>query len=296
MDIIDKIYEALEMVSDDLKGYYNIKTGQILWISEYCDNDEDDTEELECNWENCIALPTQYEIDEYSMMDAFAYRYEGTEIGNILRNCLYGKGAFRRFKDKVFYLGIRDEWFEFRDNEYRKVAERWCRDNELIPANGKILLTAFEGTSSEKLIARLGEYISSANTLNLENDKLKSVSILSEFIEYNEYDYIFCFGQKPVIKDKVYIESCGRIDDTIYKTDFDMTRLAAALKSVGLSFRYSENAGTSYCNNLYAYGLKLIYKRRLKSKMVFIHIPFEKNISDFNSFCDKICNAINVSL
>lgn len=49
MDIIDKIYEALEMVSDDLKGYYNIKTGQILWISEYCDNDEDDTEELECD-------------------------------------------------------------------------------------------------------------------------------------------------------------------------------------------------------------------------------------------------------
>lgn len=52
MDIIDKIYESLEMISDDLKGYYNIKTGQILWISEYYDNDADDTEELECHWEN----------------------------------------------------------------------------------------------------------------------------------------------------------------------------------------------------------------------------------------------------
>lgn len=88
MDIIDKIYESLEMISDDFKGYYNIKTGQILWISEYYDNDADDTEELECHWENYIALPTQYEIDEYSYDDAFVHRYENTEIGNILRNCL----------------------------------------------------------------------------------------------------------------------------------------------------------------------------------------------------------------
>lgn len=100
------------------------------------------------------------------------------------------------------------------------------------------------------MIARLGEYIGSANTLNLKNDKLKSVSLLSDFMKCNEYDYIFCFGQKPVIKDKVYIESCGRIDDTIYETDFNMTRLANALKSVGLSLRYSENAGTSCCNNI----------------------------------------------
>lgn len=132
MDIIDKIYEALELVSGDHNGYYNIKTEEVLWISEYYDNNENDIEEIECNWEDYIALPTQYEINEYSMMNEFACSYQNAEISGALRNCLCGKGAFRRFKDKVFYLGIRDEWFEFRAKEYRKVAEKWCSDNELI--------------------------------------------------------------------------------------------------------------------------------------------------------------------
>ena len=43
-----------------------------------------------------------------------------------------GKGAFRRFKDTVFYLGIRDDWFAYRDNRFRDIAERWCMDNKLL--------------------------------------------------------------------------------------------------------------------------------------------------------------------
>jgi len=45
---------------------------------------------------------------------------------------LKGKGAFRRFKDTVFYLGIRDDWFAYRDNRFRDIAERWCMDNKLL--------------------------------------------------------------------------------------------------------------------------------------------------------------------
>ena len=45
---------------------------------------------------------------------------------------LRGKGAFRRFKDTVFYLGIRDDWFAYRDKRFREIAERWCVDNNLL--------------------------------------------------------------------------------------------------------------------------------------------------------------------
>ena len=45
---------------------------------------------------------------------------------------LKGKGAFRRFKDTVFYLGIRDDCFAYRDNRFRDIAERWCMDNKLL--------------------------------------------------------------------------------------------------------------------------------------------------------------------
>lgn len=45
---------------------------------------------------------------------------------------LKGKGAFRQFKDTVFYLGIRDDWFAYRDNRFRDIAERWRMDNKLL--------------------------------------------------------------------------------------------------------------------------------------------------------------------
>ena len=45
---------------------------------------------------------------------------------------LRGKGAFRRFKDTVFYLGIHDDWFAYSDERFREIAERRCMDNRLL--------------------------------------------------------------------------------------------------------------------------------------------------------------------
>ena len=45
---------------------------------------------------------------------------------------LRGKGAFRRFKDTVFYLGIREDWFAYRDERLREIAQRWCRENGVL--------------------------------------------------------------------------------------------------------------------------------------------------------------------
>ncbi|MBP0956520.1 MAG: hypothetical protein J5997_04040 [Oscillospiraceae bacterium] len=289
-DIIDKITECLQMVSEDFRGYYNVETGEILWISELGGLGEEKLNELEDNPDNYISLPTRYDIDEYSMMDEFAYQYPDAVISNKLREDLCGRGAFRRFKDSVFRFGIREEWFKYRDEKYRELAEEWCVRNGLVkPRTPKILLTAFKGTSSEKVIGCFNE---AYRRLILENDKVISVNQLISELENDRFDYVISFGQKPVIKDKIYVECSGRLGDTEYETDFDIIRLVSALKHNEFSVHISNNAGTSYCNNLYARGLKIILERAYKGRMVFIHIPFEKNISDLNDFSDRLIKAI----
>lgn len=153
-----------------------------------------------------------------------------------------------------------------------------------------VLLTAFRGTSSEKLVACFDDEY---RKIILENDKNASAPQLVNALENNNINYIFSFGQKPVIMDKIYIELAGRIGDTIYKTDFDTDRLAALLSLHEFPVRISSNAGTSFCNHIYACGLKHISKNHYDAKMVFIHVPFEKNISDFEDYSRRLIGALN---
>jgi pyrrolidone-carboxylate peptidase len=57
------------------------------------------------------------------------------------------------------------------------------------------------------------------------------------------------------------------------------------------NIRISENAGKYLCNNIYYKGLKYIFDNKLKTKMIFIHIPYLNNI-DIKYFSKKIINYI----
>lgn len=153
-----------------------------------------------------------------------------------------------------------------------------------------VLLTAFRGTSSEKLIADFdGTYIK----IILENEKNISEKQLVDTLENNKINYIFSFGQKPVIKDKIYIETVGKLGGTLYNSNFDYNILTAALNMNNFSVRISSNAGTSFCNHIYACGLKYISENQYNAKMVFLHVPFEKNISDIENYSKKLIKSLN---
>lgn len=156
-----------------------------------------------------------------------------------------------------------------------------------------VLLTAFQGTASEKIIKIFGDaYVK----LILENDKSNSVEQLISAIDAYRPDYIISFGQKPAIKDKIYIERSGREKSVICETDFDVERLQHAFASVGFSVRISDNAGTSYCNHIYVNGIKYLKETEYDGKMVFIHVPFEKNIRDFVKYSEEVKRGIEVFL
>lgn len=151
-----------------------------------------------------------------------------------------------------------------------------------------ILLTAFQGTSAELLIKNATEYI----TLFLPNDKIKDSRKLIDVISNGKFDYIVSFGQRPNIRNKVHIETTAKEGEQHIITDFDFNALKDIFKEKGINAKISDNAGTSYCNQLYFNGLRYIFQNQLDMKMIFIHIPFAKNITDFDLFRKQIFESI----
>ena len=130
MVTLSKIIDGLQMVDDINDCYYNPEKDETFLsnIGEYEDLTEDEIDEL---FEESIILPTQYEINEYQMMEDFIETIDNTEIKNNLQRLIHGKGAFRRFKDYCVEMGIIQDWYDFRDKKYKEIAIDWCKQNEL---------------------------------------------------------------------------------------------------------------------------------------------------------------------
>lgn len=154
----------------------------------------------------------------------------------------------------------------------------------------RILLTAFCGTTAEVLV-RNAELNSQYKVLYLPNDKVRDSELLIEALKQEAFDYVISLGQRPNIKDKVHIETTARKGKLSIDTDFDCEGLKDAFENHGLETKLSGNAGTSFCNELYWNGLRYIEENKPDTKMVFVHVPFEKNISDVKAFRRKFFSS-----
>ena len=127
---LDDIIDALEFVNCgmDTSAYLNPETYEIVYIDDYSDTSEEEREKI---YDEYIALPTKYYIDEYSMMEEFIETIEDVRLYNQLYIAISGKGAFRRFKDTCINFDVIDDWYKFRDKKYRELAIEWCKDNNI---------------------------------------------------------------------------------------------------------------------------------------------------------------------
>lgn len=127
---LDEVLEGLEMVSGETDCYYNPDTEEIFLsnIGEFTDLNEDELDEL---FEKSIMLPTQYDIDEYEMMEDFIETLKDARLQNQLYISLNGRGAFRRFKDTCINFDIIDDWYKYRDERYKEIAINWCKENNI---------------------------------------------------------------------------------------------------------------------------------------------------------------------
>lgn len=126
---LKEIAEGFELVNEDTRVYYDFTKNQVEVIFE--DDIENDYEELEeLIPENALFLPTQYEIDEYRMMEDFIDTLDG-EIQHTLLFAIKGRGAFRNFKYHIHQFGMQEKWYTFKEYAFLQLAKEWCKDNNL---------------------------------------------------------------------------------------------------------------------------------------------------------------------
>lgn len=145
---LKEIIEGMEMQSEENRSFLNLETGEIVNVSQEVLTIADDEEEYgelpewqqdELEMAKAIvftineyeSLPSDFDINEYSMMEDFCDSLSNEQNRDILINSIYGRGAFRRFKDKVHHLEISDQWYAFRDQKYTEIAIEFYESKNL---------------------------------------------------------------------------------------------------------------------------------------------------------------------
>jgi hypothetical protein len=144
---LDDVLEALELRTRESNYFYYKKTGVVFMIMDdelrAAEEDYDINEFPEWKQENIkaaediistddyISLPDDYEIDDYSIIEDFCYSIENEELSEELLYAIRGSGAFRRFKEKIYQYDIEDQWYDYKEQRYRKIAIEWCEENNI---------------------------------------------------------------------------------------------------------------------------------------------------------------------
>lgn len=145
---LEHIIEGMEMQSEENRSYLNRSTGEIVYVSHEALLIAEDGEEYEhlAQWQReevetaidivesfgkYVELPSQLDINEYEMIESFCYRVSDVNLQNVLLNSIRGRGAFRRFKEKVHRFGLINEWYKYRDMRYMEIAKEFCESNSI---------------------------------------------------------------------------------------------------------------------------------------------------------------------
>lgn len=121
------IVEILEITNDLNRGYYNKNDHTLNVIFDEFNNDL----EFEDEPEHLIFLPTQYDLNEYDMMEDFILNITDNETRDTLFSAINGRGAFRNFKDSILRFNIHDSWYVHKHKALTRIAQRWCEENGL---------------------------------------------------------------------------------------------------------------------------------------------------------------------
>jgi Uncharacterised protein family (UPF0158) len=139
------IIEGMDFLSDEGSSFLNLTTGEVVAITDEelraAENDAplEDFPEWQhdairmakdiVETDRYLPLPDRFEIHEYSIMERFCLSVDDDDIRDDLCDAIRGRGAFRRFKDRVQAYGIAEAWYRYRDAALREIAMAWCEEH-----------------------------------------------------------------------------------------------------------------------------------------------------------------------
>lgn len=135
----DEICWAFEDVSLDNRYYLDLKTGEIIFVSDFMDREEikEIEEKLDAGFgERYIVIPKIEPGEGYEDMEDFIETVQDEGLKEKLYIAIDGRGAFRRFKNVLLnYPGERERWFKFKDARMRERVKEWldAKGIEIMP-------------------------------------------------------------------------------------------------------------------------------------------------------------------
>jgi len=131
---LDELCEAMEDSSYENEYFLDLKTGEVLFISDYMD-DEDTCElkdRIEEDFDRYERIPKAESHEGYQDMVDFIATVDNERLAELLEVAINGKGAFRRFKDVLLnYPEESERWFKFKDERMEERALEWLDDIEV---------------------------------------------------------------------------------------------------------------------------------------------------------------------
>lgn len=142
---LSAVLEAMDLPRE-WESLLDPETGEIVWISDEdrygLDREDDDLVDLP-EWQKesvekirrvvdsgrALRLPDAFDIHEWDLMRRFSSSIDDADQRDELLTAIHGKGAFRMFKMTVGRLGLREEWFRYRDAALRRIAVDWLDVN-----------------------------------------------------------------------------------------------------------------------------------------------------------------------
>ena len=141
------IIEGLDFQADECFSYLNTATGEAVSITDEELRAAEHDEPLEDfpEWQHdatrvareiletdhYLPLPDRFEINEYQIMERFCLSVDDEDVRDDLCDAIRGRGAFRRFKDRMQRYGMAEEWYRYRDAALREIAMAWCEEHRI---------------------------------------------------------------------------------------------------------------------------------------------------------------------
>jgi len=128
---LDELREAMEDSSYEREYYLDLKTGEVLFTSDFMDDEESGKlkDRIEKDFDRYEHIPKAESREGYEEMVDFIVTVKDERLAELLGVAINGKGAFRRFKDVLLnYPEARERWFEFKDDRMRERVREWLDD------------------------------------------------------------------------------------------------------------------------------------------------------------------------
>jgi hypothetical protein len=128
---LDELCSAMEDSSYEHEYYLDLKTGEILFLSEYTDDEETRKlrDQIEEDFDRYERIPKAESHEGYEAMEDFIATVKDERLVELLEVAINGRGAFRRFKDVLLrYPEERERWFQFKDERMQERAHEWLDD------------------------------------------------------------------------------------------------------------------------------------------------------------------------